>query len=74
MSKCFCTNNDAQRNRVWDAVYDVKGHEGFISIMYLNSAQQCELLLQLASELEGDAPRFPCITHAVVSLCSSMWD
>ena len=71
---CFCTNNDAQRNRVWDAVYDVKGHDGFMSIMYLNSAQQCELLLQLASESEGDALRYPCIAHAVASLCRSMWD
>jgi len=71
---CFCTNNDAQGNRVRDAVYDVKGHDGFMSIMYLNSAQQCELLLQLASEPEGDALRYPCIAHAVASLCSSMWD
>jgi len=71
---CFCTNNDAHRNRVLDAVYDVKGHDGFMSMMSLNSVQQCELLLQFVSESEGDELRYPCIAHTVATLCSSMWD
>ena len=57
------TVHHCQRSRVWDAVYGVKGHDGFLTMMSLNSAQQCELLFQLVSE--EDALRFPCMHRSI---------
>ncbi|KAH3784863.1 hypothetical protein DPMN_162935 [Dreissena polymorpha] len=65
---CFCTTNDAQRNRLWERVFNRIGIFRFTEFMSMSALGQTVSLLKLSSENENGRFSNFSITMAAVQL------